>query len=187
MCNFFIAGCPLWRLQTHSEMVQGLGMAGTWQVNSAKLCALWGVSPIALAKLCKALSIAHFQQHYPAALRWGQLISPQYQCEQGREILFSWMEKLIRACALHQRYNFLCESWALIIEHGHLAVGETGPRLPLNVMAFGRMIPLAGLKTWIPVKKSIGRVVMGWHDLGLGVGQEIIPERQPEREEKTNP
>lgn len=76
----------------------------------------------------------------------------------------------------------------MIIKHGHLAtaVGKTGPWLPLNLMAFGHTIPLACLESRIPVQKCIVRVLMGWHDLGLGVGQEIMPVRQPEREEKTS-
>lgn len=116
------------------------------------------------------LSRVHCFQHRPAALRWGQLISPQSQClpllasREGRASS-GWVGKWIRAGALRQRCNLLYKSWVLIIEPGLLAAaaGKTGPWLPLNLMAFGHLIPLAYLKIRMPVPSEMH--VVRWNPL----------------------
>lgn len=119
--------------------------------------------------LCKTFSNLYAPAPWgPAAVKWHQVKSPTPQYLQlfwsskGKAIP-GWGKKLIQTHVLRQRCKLLYKSWALIIEPGLLAgaTGKTGPWLTLNLMAFGHPIPLAYLKTRIPLSPDI--YVVRWN------------------------
>lgn len=142
------------------------------QVNSARTSALPEGSSTALVKTCSVKPLAVCMPPAPpwgpAALAWHQVMSPTPQClpllksSKGKASP-GWGRKWIQAHVLRQRCKLFYKSWALIIEPGLLAgaAGKTGPWLTLNLMAFGHAIPLAYLKTRIPLSPDI--YVVRWN------------------------